>query len=218
MGTEKDTAQATRPDWRADPDSDFSGRLRRRIIAAARNCLNEVGHDKLRMALIAREAGCSRATLYRYFSSREEILLHIAVENFQRINEEVDEEIARIDDLRLKLATGLARSMAVAHSEDVTHLFTTDMLQRAMSTHSHELSTIATERIGPIFAVAEKRGWVRPGVGLQDAVHWVIHASTGLLSMGWPVIGGRELGPDEQVTYLCRYLFYPILDMEELLD
>lgn len=210
-------SEAASGSWRADPNSEISEQLRRKILGAARDCLVEVGHDKLRMGMVARQAGCSRATIYRYFSSKEEILLNIAVENFQRINDEVDREISRISDIRLKLATGLARSLAMARPGDMTHLFTAEMLGRAMSERSEGLAALATHRIGPIYSAAQRQGWVRDGVELEDAVNWVILASTGLLNMGWPVVGERELDAGEQVQYLCRYLFYPIFEMDDLL-
>ncbi len=206
------------PDWRADPNSKVSERLRARIIGAARICLERTGHEKLRMEMVAREAGCSRATLYRYFGSKEEILLSIGQENYQQINEEVDEEISHIEDPRMKLAVGLARSMAMAQSGDVTHQFTVEMLNRAMMSDSEGLKALVTERVAPIYRHAERRGWLRAGVSEDDAVNWVILGSTGLMQVGWPVIGGRELNHDEQVQYLARYLFFPIFRMEDLLD
>ncbi len=204
-------------DWRADPDTESSSQLRVKILAAARICLAECGQDKLRMSMIAKQAKCSRATLYRYFASKEEIFLYIAVENFRRINGEVDAEIDDISDLRLRFATGMARSMAIAASGDLTHSFTTEMLHRAMVEQSEGLLDLATRRIGPILDAVYKQGWVREGVSQRDAVIWLITAGTGLLRMGWPVVGGRELTPQEQVQYICRYLFCPVFDMQDLL-
>ena len=170
------------------------------------------------MEMVARQAECSRATLYRYFGSKEEILLSIAQENYQQINEAVDEEIRQVEDPRMKLAVGLARSMAIANSADVTHRFTAEMLNRAMMSDSEGLKSLVAGRVGPIYRLAQKRGWLRPGVSEDDAVNWVMLSSTGLMQVGWPVIGGRELDPDEQVKYLARYLFFPIFQMEDLLD
>jgi TetR/AcrR family transcriptional regulator len=208
----------SRKNWRADPGSQLSEQLRKKILGAARSCLAEYGPEKLRMEKVAREAGCSRATLYRYFSSKEEILQNIAVENFQRINAEVDAEIRPIRDIRLKLATGLARSLAIAHSADLTHMFTSDMISRAMNSSSVGVKAIASDRIAPIYRIGQEKGWVRDGIDLDEAVNWIILTATGLLSMGWPVVGTRELSPDEQVEYLCRFLFFSIFEMEDILS
>jgi len=205
-------------DWRADPNSELSAQLRARIIAAAKVCMAESGADKLRMEHVAREADCSRATLYRYFGSKDEILLTIAMDNFQRINAEVDEEVREVYDVRLKLVIGLARSMAVASSADGTHTFTMQMIQKAMRSQMEGISAVARQQIGPVYKIAQKKGWVRNGITLDSAVEWVIHCSTGLLSMGWPEFGGRELSSQEQVQYLCRFLIHPIFDVDDLLD
>ncbi|NND66185.1 MAG: TetR/AcrR family transcriptional regulator [Halioglobus sp.] len=204
--------------WRADRNSEVSERLRARIVDAARACLKFTGHEKLRMEMVAREAQCSRATLYRYFTSKEEILLSIAQENYQQINAEVDEQIRNVADPRMKLAVGLARSMSIAHSADVTHQFTAEMLNRAMMSDSDGLKAVVAGRIGPIYRLAARRGWLRKGVSEEDAVDWIMLGSTGLMQVGWPVIGGRELNHDEQVRYLARFLFFPIFYMEDLLD
>ena len=52
----------------------------------------------------------------------------------------------------------------------------------------------------------------------DDTVNWIILASSGLMAMGWPMLGGRELNDEEQVQYLCRYLLYPIFEMDEILS
>ena len=108
--------------------------------------------------------------------------------------------------------------MSIAHSGDVTHQFTAEMLNRAMVSNSEGLMEIVGERIGPIYRLADKRGWLRPGVSEEDAVNWIVLGSTGLMQVGWPVIGGYTLNADEQVQYLARYLFFPIFRMEDLLD
>jgi TetR/AcrR family transcriptional regulator len=204
--------------WRADPSSLISGQLRKKILVAARACLAEHGPSKLRMDKVAKEAGCSRATVYRYFSSKEEIFQKIAVENFQRINDEVDAEIRLIRDLRLKTATGLARSLSIAHSADLTHTFTNDMVNRAMNSRAEGVRKIACERIAPVYKIGLEEGWVREGVSLDDAINWVILSATGLLGMGWPVVGQKELSPPEQVDYVCRFLLFPIFKMEDVLQ
>ncbi len=46
-----------------------------RILTAAAACIARVGVGKTTLDDVAREAGCSRATVYRYFGGKEELLV-----------------------------------------------------------------------------------------------------------------------------------------------
>ena len=59
---------------RAVTDSQKSER-RREILAAAEQQLREVGFEDFSMEVLAKHLGFARGTLYRYFATREEVLL-----------------------------------------------------------------------------------------------------------------------------------------------
>lgn len=71
------TAAPRRVTWSGDVPSD-SDDARQRILEAAVRCVSRVGVERTSTALIAREAGISRPTLYAYFANREEIVLQAA--------------------------------------------------------------------------------------------------------------------------------------------
>jgi AcrR family transcriptional regulator len=53
--------------------------LRSRILHAARQLINEQGHETVGMEAIAATAGVSRATMYRYFASKEHVVCDAAL-------------------------------------------------------------------------------------------------------------------------------------------
>ncbi|MGW0161872.1 TetR/AcrR family transcriptional regulator [Mycobacterium sp. NPDC003323] len=57
--------------WRGAPAPEDP---RAHIVEAASRCLVNFGLDRTSLSAIAREAGVSRQTIYKYFSSREEIV------------------------------------------------------------------------------------------------------------------------------------------------
>ena len=71
------TTTPRRVTWSGDVPSD-SDDARQRILEAAVRCVSRVGVERTSTALIAREAGISRPTLYAYFANREEIVLQAA--------------------------------------------------------------------------------------------------------------------------------------------
>ena len=208
----------TEGNWRADPSSQASAQQRALIVAAARDCINESGHEKLRMEGIARKAKCSRATVYRYFKNKKEILLTIALENHQQIHETVEEITLEIPDERMKLAVGLAHTMKLARTADATYRFVTEIVHQAMLSGDSEFRDVIAMRIAPVYQIAQHKDWLRADVSEDEAVNWIILCSAGLMAMGWPMLGGRELDPEEQVNYLCRHLLYPIFKMDGILS
>src|SRR5262245_53098815 len=53
--------------------------VRTRILHAARQLINEQGHETVAMEAIAATAGVSRATMYRYFASKEHVVCDAAL-------------------------------------------------------------------------------------------------------------------------------------------
>lgn len=70
-------AAPRRVTWSGDVPAD-SDDARQRILEAAVRCVSRVGVERTSTALIAREAGISRPTLYAYFANREEIVIQAA--------------------------------------------------------------------------------------------------------------------------------------------
>lgn len=57
-----------------------SERTRKQILRSARALFHDVGYEHVRMADLAEHVGCSRATLYNHFASRDELLVALCVE------------------------------------------------------------------------------------------------------------------------------------------
>lgn len=63
--------------WQGDVPQD-EDEARARILAAASRCVERFGLPKTRMSDVAAEAGVTRQTVYRYFSSVDEMLAAVA--------------------------------------------------------------------------------------------------------------------------------------------
>ena len=81
---------------------------RAQIVAAARRCFARDGFHQTSMPDIAGEAGVSAGAPYRYFASKEEIILAIAADAFQMIFAPVQQLAAASD------ATGVADLVGAA--------------------------------------------------------------------------------------------------------
>jgi AcrR family transcriptional regulator len=84
-----------------------------RILDAAGGLFANNGVGVVGMNDIARAAGCSRATLYRYFENREALHTAYVHRETYRLHERLTELIDGISDPRERLLTGLTTSMTL---------------------------------------------------------------------------------------------------------
>ena len=87
-----------------------------RILDAAGELFAERGPGRVSMGEVARAAGCSRATLYRYFADRRELQVAFVHREARRVGVLVTRETASVegDEARLVAAVG----SAVRHVRD----------------------------------------------------------------------------------------------------
>jgi TetR/AcrR family transcriptional repressor of mexJK operon len=89
---------------RAPKPQALSGAARERtILEAARRRFTRFGARKTTMDEVAREAGCSRATLYSHFASKEDLYASLLRADWEAFIEEVEEIRASAEDARRKI-------------------------------------------------------------------------------------------------------------------
>ncbi|MGW5311593.1 TetR/AcrR family transcriptional regulator [Nocardia thailandica] len=82
-------------DWLAAGRADLAAE---RILDAAAELFAERGVDAVGMGDIAKAAGCSRATLYRYFENRQAVRIAFVHRETRRIVARLGDEVAGIAD------------------------------------------------------------------------------------------------------------------------
>src|SRR4051812_43177631 len=96
----------------ADNSPIDSDDARGRIVAAAVECVNKYGPAKTTMDDVAKVAAITRPTVYKYFPSRNELLIAVFLraidDNLDRGLNDFFFEAKTVDDLR----EGVAQSMA----------------------------------------------------------------------------------------------------------
>lgn len=93
---------------------------RTRIIEAAYTCVARYGLEKTTVEDAAREAGLSRATLYRYFpGGRDELLRTVITWETMRFFSRLYEVLAGMEELEEIVGTGLAYAHRALRAHDV---------------------------------------------------------------------------------------------------
>ncbi len=82
-----------------------------RILDAAGKLYTERDQASIGMNEIARAAGCSRATLYRYFESREVLWTAYVHRETRRLSRAIAEQIDGIDDPRARLVASITAAL-----------------------------------------------------------------------------------------------------------
>lgn len=100
-------------------------RSRARIVEAALAAFAEFGVSKTTFGDVAREAGCSRATVYRYFPGKRALLQGVTAAEVRRVGAELEGVAAECCSLE-DLLTGV---LVHAHDEFVRH----DALQQVLA-------------------------------------------------------------------------------------
>ncbi|MBF4995587.1 TetR/AcrR family transcriptional regulator [Nocardia sp. BSTN01] len=101
-------------DWLAHPRSLQAAE---RILDAAASLFSERGVNATQMGDIAKAAGCSRATLYRYFDNRQAVQLAYVHREARRVGARVTAEIGAIADPGARAVAGVLASLRAVRSD-----------------------------------------------------------------------------------------------------
>ena len=92
--TVKANDRSRKEELRAPPHPERREARRAEILAAARRCFARDGFHPTSMPDIAREAGLSTGAFYRYFTSKDDVVLEVAGQAFTILTGRLDEALA----------------------------------------------------------------------------------------------------------------------------
>lgn len=101
------------PDWLAPQRAEAACD---RILDAAGELFARGGVESVGMNDIARAAGCSRATVYRYFENRETLHAAYVHRNAQMVNRAIGELVGGIADPRERLLAALMQALRLVRA------------------------------------------------------------------------------------------------------
>ena len=96
------------PDWLAERRGEVAAD---RILDAAEKLFTQHDPASIGMNEIARAAGCSRATLYRYFENREALRAAYVHRETYRLGRELMKQTGRIDDPHERLIASIVATL-----------------------------------------------------------------------------------------------------------
>lgn len=105
----------SRANWKTDSEYSDYEEVRRKLIIAAAEVIEEVGVDKLRLSQVAKKCGYARQSIYRYFDSKFElvqaVLLYLTIDNANMVVEKVA-EISDLEELLVEIIYLSAKNLS----------------------------------------------------------------------------------------------------------
>jgi AcrR family transcriptional regulator len=160
-------------DWLAERRTEVAAD---RILDAAEELFTRHDPGSVGMNEIAKAAGCSRATLYRYFENREALRTAYVARETHRLSESIDDHIIGIEDPRERLVAGIVTTLRlVRESPALSAWFATTAppLGAELAEQSDVITALAT-------AFVTSLGDDHPAT-VAGRGRWLVRAITSLL-------------------------------------
>lgn len=147
-----------------------------RILDAAGELFTRHDPASLGMNEIARAAGCSRATLYRYFENRDALRTAYVHRETYRLYDTIKQQISAVDDARERLVAGITTTLRLVRQNPALASWfavTQPPLGGEMAEQSEVISALAA-------AFVTSLGSDDPAVGRRRG-RWLVRVITSLL-------------------------------------
>ena len=168
--------------WKARPRSSDYDAVRQRLVDATEDLLREGGVSALRQDAVAARVGLARSSVYRYFDSKEQLVIAAVVQSTLRIGSRIQAEIGVDADPEQLLVRGIVDALAAMAADPLVHALTLPTSSRAMTRLANNALTQGIHPLlEPVFATAAERGVLRAGVTVDDALRWLQIVALGLM-------------------------------------
>ncbi len=147
------------------------GTVKERLIRAADAEVDEHGIDGLRMEVVARRAGVSRATAFRQLGGVSELVVQVALLRAQRHIAAVEQLMGTTNGTFAKLEAALIYTTRELRTDQAIAAL---IARHAASVHHPRVHRAAVGVMGPVLEEGRRRGEVRSDVGIDELVDFMV--------------------------------------------
>jgi AcrR family transcriptional regulator len=180
-----------------------------RWLDAAESCYTRFGPAKTTVEDVAQAAGVSRATLYRHFKNRDQLLLAVIVRQAGRLAAEAELYLRRFDDVGSWIVEGMVLCLReIPRRPLLAMLFDPEEVGVAsrLVLSSERLLEIGADILRPMFEPARQRGLLRGSVRIEALMEWVLR-----ILMSYLTVPSHLARTDEELRHLLRMMILPAL-------
>ncbi len=201
---DQDSSSATRR-WGDESALFDDDEARRRLLDATGRCIERRGSSRIQMADVAREAGVSRSTVYRYFSSRDDLVVELIASRTDVALALIVAGLRTPDDAAATLPELILAPLRLVEGNPLNEaLFSPE--SRSLFVSSFGVGTdrsvdTAMKHFGPLLDHWLATGQIHADLDPRDTIRWLTAVSFLLLTPPW-----NEMTLDERRGYVDRYL------------
>jgi AcrR family transcriptional regulator len=178
---------------------------RRRLLDATGRCIVRRGSIQIQMADVAQEAGVSRSTVYRYFQSRNELVLELLIARTDAAFAKIVAGLPAPDDARLTIPELVLAPIGLVDGNPLNEALYSPESRSLVSPSlgpGAEQSVDATyKHFAPLFERWHATGQVHADLDIRETVRWINAMTVLLLTPPW-----NAMALDERVAFVERYL------------
>lgn len=209
--TEPDPRQELPATARADgePVPEDRSSSTERILEAAKECFARYGYQKTSMEDIAREAGLSRRSVYRYFPDKSALFAEVAAKQTKLFLGEIVRRTAELDGLSAQIEEVARLTNRFIREDPISAALLRvdpDALARMVSTEARGLLAMAMEAIVPLIEDARASGEVRTDLHVHRAAEWIARM---IFSLSATPSVTFDIGDPEQTAAFIREFLVP---------
>lgn len=190
-----------------ETETSTTAQTEQRILDAARDCFSRFGLRKTAMEDIAREAGLSRGTLYRYFPDKEGLYRAVNERETRLFLEEVAARTAGPEPFGEKIIRVLLAAVGFLRENPMNAAMAAtdpEAFAAAISTNGRELLELAVDAVTPMVQEAMERGELRADLDPAQAAEWIVRVELSLIST--PSVTFDREDPDALRAFLLGFL------------
>ena len=197
------------------PERDFEDRFdlnatESKIIAGAYACFHDIGVRKTTMGDVATRADVSRATVYKYFSKKNEILKRICHLEMIKVNQEVRERVPAELGFADKLTEALAISVEISkENHSIDRIFRQDDFWENGENRGSALFEWHSSQWAGMLARARGCGELAADLDDRLIARWLANCQQ-ILMLTYDDISRSDYG---MRPFIRRFMVAPILSM-----
>ncbi len=182
--------------------------VKQRLVDAAITLMADRGFTRFRFDELAEKVGCNRATIYRYFDSKQDLITAVMMTLMHEITNDIIEKTADSKKVTQKSFTDALYNIITDLRNDRRYAIVMDAQNIevfAQLTHEY-FSVITTSMLEKHMTDNPSGRALKAGVGMADAVHWLMHQ---IISYGF--LGLKGENEKQQKAYLAKMVVSVIL-------
>ena len=154
-----------------------------KVLQAAERSIVDYGIEKVTMDDIAKEAGLSRQTLYRYFGSKNALIEDLSIHKVQEINDAVSLCVGKIQDPKKKIIEAIVESVLTIREDPISMALIENnrLVMERVLPKNEAISDLHIARWRPILKQAKEDGVISEDISQRKLISWLIFLQVSLV-------------------------------------